>query len=239
MDALWSNFVDFLSNKYFLLTISFGFFFAATKLRKRTGWVLLNPLLVTTFLLIFYLKVTGVSYDAYQESGKLIDFWLKPTIVAMGVPIYLQLKSIRKQLVPIIASQLVGCLVGIVSATLVSMWMGAPNDVVISLAAKSVTTPIAMEVTQSVGGISSLTAVVVVFSGLLGAVFGFKWLALSGVDMPISQGIAIGTASHALGTSAAIERSRNYGAYASMGLMLNGIFTALLTPTILRWMGLM
>lgn len=229
--------MEFLENKYLLLALTFGAFALFKELQKRTGWVLLNPILLTIALLILFLKLTGISYETYQEGGQLIEFWLKPAVVALGVPLYLQLEMIKKQLLPILLSQLVGCLVGIVSVVLVAKLLGATPDVICSLAPKSVTTPIAMEVSNTTGGIPSLTAAVVVLVGLFGAVFGFKILTLGRVKSPIAQGLSMGTASHAIGTSASMEISRKYGAYASLGLTLNGILTALLTPTILRLLG--
>lgn len=229
--------MEFLENKYLLLALTFGAFALFKELQRRTGWVLLNPILLTIALLILFLKLTGISYETYQAGGQLIEFWLKPAVVALGVPLYLQLEMIKKQLLPILLSQLVGCLVGIVSVVLVAKLLGATPDVICSLAPKSVTTPIAMEVSNTIGGIPSLTAAVVVLVGLFGAVFGFKILTLGKVKSPIAQGLSMGTASHAIGTSAAMEISRKYGAYASLGLTLNGILTALLTPTILRLLG--
>ena len=229
--------MEFLGNKYLLLALTFGAFALFKELQRRTGWVLLNPILLTIALLILFLKLTGISYETYQEGGQLIEFWLKPAVVALGVPLYLQLEMIKKQLLPILLSQLVGCLVGIVSVVLVAKLLGATPDVICSLAPKSVTTPIAMEVSNTIGGIPSLTAAVVVLVGLFGAVFGFKILTLGRVKSPIAQGLSMGTASHAIGTSASMEISRKYGAYASLGLTLNGILTALLTPTILRLLG--
>ena len=229
--------MEFLENKYLLLALTFGAFALFKELQRRTGWVLLNPILLTIASLILFLKLTGISYETYQEGGQLIEFWLKPAVVALGVPFYLQLEMIKKQLLPILLSQLVGCLVGIVSVVLVAKLLGATPDVICSLAPKSVTTPIAMEVSNTTGGIPSLTAAVVVLVGLFGAVFGFKILTLGRVKSPIAQGLSMGTASHAIGTSAAMEVSRKYGAYASLGLTLNGILTALLTPTILRLLG--
>ena len=229
--------MEFLENKYLLLALTFGAFALFKELQRRTGWVLLNPILLTIALLILFLKLTGISYETYQAGGQLIEFWLKPAVVALGVPLYLQLEMIKKQLLPILLSQLVGCLVGIVSVVLVAKLLGATPDVICSLAPKSVTTPIAMEVSNTTGGIPSLTAAVVVLVGLFGAVFGFKILTLGRVKSPIAQGLSMGTASHAIGTSASMEISRKYGAYASLGLTLNGILTALLTPTILRLLG--
>lgn len=229
--------MEFLENKYLLLALTFGAFALFKELQRRTGWVLLNPILLTIASLILFLKLTGISYETYQAGGQLIEFWLKPAVVALGVPLYLQLEMIKKQLLPILLSQLVGCLVGIVSVVLVAKLLGATPDVICSLAPKSVTTPIAMEVSNTTGGIPSLTAAVVVMVGLFGAVFGFKILTLGRVKSPIAQGLSMGTASHAIGTSAAMEVSRKYGAYASLGLTLNGILTALLTPAILRLLG--
>ena len=230
--------MEFLENKYLLLTLTFGAFALFKALQKRTGWVLLNPILLTMFTVILFLKLTGISYETYQEGGKLIEFWLKPAIVALGVPLYLQLEMIKKQWLPILLSQLVGCLVGLVSVILIAKGLGATPEVICSLAPKSVTTPIAMEVSEATGGIPSLSAAVVILVGLFGAVLGFKVMDFGHIKSPIAQGLSMGTASHAIGTSAAMDVSKKYGAYASLGLTLNGIFTALLTPTVLRLLGI-
>lgn len=230
--------MDFLENDFFLIALTFGVFYAAKRLQAITGWVVLNPILVAILVLIGFLKLTGLTYAHYSESASIIDFWLKPAIVALGVPLYLQLKNIRRQLIPLLVSQLVGCLVGIVSVVFTAKWLGASNEVIVSLAPKSVTTPIAMEVTQSMGGIPSLTAAIVVLVGLFGAVFGFKLLQVGRVKSPIAQGLSMGTASHAVGTSRAMEYGNKYGAFASLGLILNGLLTALFTPLLLRLMGI-
>lgn len=227
------------TNQYFLLALTFGIYAGARLLQKRTGWILINPILVSIALIILFLIGFNIPYETYQESGKMIEFWLKPAVVALGVPLYLQLSQIKKQLVPILLSQMVGCVVGIISVVITAQLLGASHVVVISLAAKSVTTPIAMEVTQAVGGIPSLTAAIVVITGLIGAVTGFKVMTVGRVNNPMARGLSLGAASHALGTSAAMERDPFVGAYASLGLTLNGILTALLTPSVLelvfRW----
>ena len=230
--------MEFFENKFLLLAVTFGFFMVSKIIQNRTGWVLLNPILLAIAALICFLQLTGVSYETYQEAGSLVEFWLRPAVVALGVPLYLQLKMIRKQLMPIILSQLAGCFVGLVSVTIIAKVLGASPEVIMSLAPKSVTTPIAMEVSSAVGGIPSLTAAVVIVVGLFGATCGFKVLQVGRVGSPIAQGLSMGTASHAVGTSRAMEISSKYGAYASLGLTLNGILTALLTPTILRLLGL-
>ena len=142
--------MDFFTNKFFLLAITFGFYFLSKVIQKKTGWLVLNPILLAIALLICFLRCTDISYETYSEAGSLVEFWLKPAVVALGVPLYLQLKMIRKQLLPILISQLAGCIVGLVAVTIIAKLMGATPEVIMSLAPKSVTTPIAMEVSDSV-----------------------------------------------------------------------------------------
>lgn len=229
--------MEIMSNPIILLAITFGIYYVARQIQKWTGWVVLNPILITIAALIALLQLTGISYETYEQGGQYIDFWLKPAIVALGVPLYQNLGQIRRQLLPILMSQLVGCLVGLVSVTLIASALGASHEVIVSLAPKSVTTPIAMEVCKTSGGIPSLTAAIVVIVGLFGAVFGFKILEVWHVHNPFSQGISMGTAAHAVGTSRAMEKGETYGAYSSLGLILNGVLTALLTPFVLKLLG--
>lgn len=175
--------MEFLESNIFLIALTFLVFWGARKLQQRTGWVALNPILVTIFVLIAYLKVTGISFETYNESGRMIEFWLKPAIVALGVPLYTQLKAIRRQLLPILLSQLAGCVAGIISVVLVAKAMGASTAVIISMAPKSVTTPIAMEVVAPLGGIPSLTAAIVICVGL----FGRNMRLQSAADRPCEQ----------------------------------------------------
>lgn len=231
--------MNYLENNFFLLAVTFGVFFLSKLLQKKTGIMLLNPILITIAVLIIFLKMAHIEYSTYNEAGHLIEFWLKPAVVALGVPLYLQLETIKKQILPIILSQLAGCVVGVVSVVLIAKLMGASNEIIYSLAPKSVTTPIAMEVAKSLGGIPSLTAAVVVCVGLLGGILGFRMMRLTGVQSPMAQGLSMGAAAHAVGTSAAMDVSRKYGAFASLALTLNGIFTALFTPTLLDLLGML
>ncbi len=203
--------IDYFSNQFFLIALTFGVYFFGKLLRKWTGWVIMNPILITIVVLIAFLKLTGISYETYNEGGHLIEFWLRPAVVALGVPLYLQLGTIRKQLVPILLSELAGCVVGILSVVYIAKEMGATPDVIRSLAPKSVTTPIAMEVTKAVGGIPSLTAAVVVCVGLMCAVCGYKTMGFARVKSPVAQGLSMGTAAHALGTATSMDVSRVHG----------------------------
>lgn len=225
---------DIISSEYFMLALTFGVFYAAKTLQRRLGWVLFNPILIAIAIIIVFLLAMDIPYETYHEGAKLIEFWLKPAVVALGVPLYLQLSSIKRQFLPILASQTMGCVAGIVSVVVIAKMLGASNAVIMSLASKSVTTPIAMEVTQALGGIPSLTAAIVVITGLIGAIIGFKTLSVGHVHNPMALGLSMGAASHAIGTTAAMDRDQFVGAYASLGLTLNGILTALLTPTVIE-----
>lgn len=229
--------MTFLENKYFLIALTFIVYAIATFIRRKSGIALLNPILLSIIALITFLCLNDISYDTYNQGGSLIDFWLKPAVVALGVPLYRQLETIRKQLIPLLLAELAGCIAGIVSVVLIADLLGATREVAISLASKSVTTPIAMEITTAIGGIPALTAAVVVCVGIFGGMAGFSVMRLSRVNSPIAQGLSIGTAAHAVGTSAAMDVGYRYGAFSSLGLTINGLLTAILTPTILQLLG--
>lgn len=229
--------MHFIENNIFLLALTFAVYLASRLLQRRTGLVFLNPILVSIVVIILFLSVGGVPYDTYSDSCKYIDFWLKPAVVALGVPLYRQLEAIKKQILPLLIAELTGCVVGIVSVVVLAELLGASHEVVMSLAPKAVTTPIAMEISSAVGGIPALTASVVICTGIFGGMAGFRILKMSHIKSPIASGISLGTAAHAVGTSAAMEKGYRYGAFSSLGLTLNGLFTALLSPFILHLMG--
>lgn len=224
--------IDFLENPLFLLALTFLIYYGAVLLQKRFNSALLNPVLITAILLIIYLLCLNITPARYEEAGKYIDFWLKPSIVALGVPLYLQLSKIKKQLVPLLVSQLVGSVVGIVSVCLLAKAFGLDNELIRSLVPKSVTTPIALEVSRMVQGAQPLTVMAVMITGFFGNIFGLMLLRWFQVKSPMGKGIALGTASHALGIMAAFNLSEKYAVYASLGMIFNGIFTAILAPPV-------
>lgn len=226
---------SFLENPLVLLGITFIVYYGVQMLQKRYKSVFLNPVLLAVSILIGYLLVFNISYDTYKEAGIYIEFWLKPSIVALGVPLYLQLSKIKKQLIPLIVSEFIGSLIGIISVTYIAKMFGASNEILKSLAPKSVTTPIALEISNTLGGISSLTVAAVIVTGILGAILGFKVLQFSQVKSPMGRGISLGTASHALGIMAAFNLSEKHAIYASLGMIFNGVFTAILAPIIMPY----
>ena len=212
--------MEYINNPYFLLALTFVVYGSAQLIQRRTRFSLFNPILVTIALIIVFLMAYDIPYDTYNQYGRYIEFWLKPAVVALAVPLYKQLSTVKKQLLPITLSALGGCISGIISVVWVADVCGASHDVVMSL-----------------GGIPSLTAAVVVSVGIFGGIVGFGVMRWSRVHSPIAQGLSMGTAAHAVGSSRAFGISDRYGAFASLGLTLNGIFTAILTPSILHIVG--
>ena len=208
-------------NQVVLLGITFIFYYGVLLLQKKYNSVFLNPVLITVLVLVSYLIIFGISPEKYEEAGQYIDFWLKPSIVALGVPLYLQLSKIKS-------------LVGIITVCLTAKWLGLSNDIAISLAPKSVTTPIALEVSRVLHGIEPITVMAVMTTGFLGNIFGITFLNWFRIKSPMAKGISLGTASHALGIMAAFNLSEKYAVYASLGMIFNGIFTAVLAPTVVH-----
>ncbi len=228
---------QFLHNDILFVALTITVFWGAQLLQRRLGWIFLNPILLAMAVIILVLKIGNISYDAYEGGGRYISFFLKPAIVALAIPLYRQLEQIKKQAIPILVSQLVACVSGVFSVVFIACLLGATPEVFISLSPKSATTPIAIEVSRILNGIPALTAVIVILTGIFGAIFGLGFLKLIRVRSRIAQGLALGAASHAVGTARAMEKTSRLGAYSSLGLILNGTLTGLLTPWLLQLMG--
>lgn len=217
-----------IRGELFLITLTFILFWFFTWVQKKTRVTLFNPMIFTIASLIVFLKLTGITFEQYYSSGRMIEFWLKPAIVALALPLYNELKHIRNQFLPLFIAELTGCVVGIVAVVLIAHWMGASEDVIRSLAPKSVSTPIALEIPRQIGGIPALTSAIVVVVGMIGAVIGLKMMSWGNVKAPVAKSLSMGTAAHVMGTSRISEYGDRYGAYATLGLIINGILTAFL-----------
>ncbi|MDE6218275.1 MAG: LrgB family protein [Muribaculaceae bacterium] len=225
---------QFISSEIFMVTVTFLLFWLFTLLQKRTRISLLNPMVLTITSLILFLRFSGISFEKYYESGHLIEFWLKPAIVALALPLYSELKHIRRQLMPLLLAELAGCIVGIVSVVVIAALLGASEDVVRSLAPKSVSTPIAIEISRQIGGIPALTSAIVVVVGMIGAMTGLRMMTWGNVKSPVSRSLSMGTAAHVMGTNRVSDYGERFGAYATLGLIINGVLTAVLSNPIVE-----
>ncbi|WP_435952891.1 CidB/LrgB family autolysis modulator [Dryocola sp. BD626] len=205
-------------------------FFGARRLGARFKSPLLNPLLVSMVVIIPILIFTGVSYTSYFKGSEVLNDLLQPAVVALAFPLYEQLHQIRARWKSIITICFIGSMVAMISGTAIALYMGATPEIAASVLPKSVTTPIAMAVGGSIGGIPAISAVCVIFVGILGAVFGHSLLNLMRISTKASRGLAMGTASHALGTARCAELDFQEGAFSSLALVICGIMTSLIAP---------
>ena len=202
--------------------------------RRSGGHPLLNPVMIAVLLLSGILLASGTDYDIYFEGAQFVHFLLGPATVALAIPLYNQFRAIRKSAAALLASLALGSLSAAGSAGLIAWWMGAGADLIASLAPKSATTPIAMGVAEQLGGLPSLTAALVIMTGILGAAFGPWLLDLVRVRDEAARGLALGVASHGIGAARALQSSETAGAFAGVAIGVNGLLTAALAPLIWR-----
>jgi len=205
---------------------------AARTAYDRTRLAVLNPAIVSMAAVIVILLATRTPYAQYERGGRVIGFWLGPAVVALGVPLALQLERVRRNLSAISLALLAGATTGILVAVLVAHLMGASPIIVRSLAPRSITTPIAIAVTARLGGIPALSAVVSIVSGAVGGFVGVWLLRVSGVRSPLATGLALGAAAHGLGTARAAEEGEVERGSAGLAMGVMGILTALLAPLV-------
>jgi predicted murein hydrolase (TIGR00659 family) len=198
---------------------------------------LANPVAIAVALLVFLLWLTNTPYATYFEGAQFVHFLLGPATVALAVPLYANLDVLRRNLVPLAGALMAGSLVAVVSALGIGWALGASRESLLSLAPKSVTTPIAMGIAEKLGGLPSLTAALVVATGILGAVLARSILDLLRIEDHAVRGFAVGVAAHGIGTARAFQVSETMGAFAGLAMGLNGLLTAFLFPLLVRLWG--
>ena len=218
------------------LTVTLVVYQAAYWLYKRAGFhPLANPVAISIAVLVIVLKVSETPYQTYFDGAQFVHFLLGPATVALAIPLFAQLDKLRRAWLPILGGLAVGSLTAIVSAVGIAWMLGASPVTLISLAPKSVTTPIAMGIAERLGGLPSLTAVLVVSTGIVGAVSAKYVLDALRIRDHAVRGFSVGVAAHGIGTARAFQLSEEAGAFAGLGMGLNGLATALIFP-ILVWL---
>lgn len=217
------------------LTLTLVAYQAGIWLYRRAGLnPLVNPVLIAVLVIVGVLVLTGTPYQTYFDGAQFVHFLLGPATVALAIPLYRQLETVRRSALAILASILAGSLTASAAAIGVAWLGGASRDAIISIAPKSVTAPVAMGISEQLGGLPSLTAVLVIVTGVLGAMIGPKLLDILRIRDWAARGLAIGTASHGIGTARAMQVSEVAGAFAGLAMGLNALATAILLPTLWR-----
>ncbi len=213
------------------LTLTLVVYQAAYWIYRRAGFhPLLNPVAISIAVLVTLLRLTGTPYETYFGGAQFVHFLLGPATVALAVPLHAQLGKLKRTAWPVCGALLAGAVTALVSAVGIAWALGASDVTLLSIAPKSVTTPIAMGLVERLGGLPSLTAVLVVCTGIIGAVGGKYVLdALRITDQSV-RGFALGTAAHGIGTARAFQESDEAGAFSGLAMGLGGLVTAVLFP---------
>jgi predicted murein hydrolase (TIGR00659 family) len=197
---------------------------------EKTRWIFLQPVLVSMLLVVGVLLSCGLTYAEYRKSTEIMNILLGPATVALAVPLYLNLRRIRQLFWPTFTTLVVGGVFATGICLLLGWWFGAEHMILMTLAPKSVTSPIAMLVAEQIGGVAALAAVFVLITGVIGAIFGPALLTRLGVRSPEARGMALGLTAHAVGTSVALQESEECGAFAALAMSLMGVATAVFLP---------
>ncbi|MEZ8104104.1 LrgB family protein [Vibrio cortegadensis] len=213
------------------LLVTIAVFLFARWLSIKSNNPIMNPLLISIAIIIPLLTFLKVPFETYYADNEWISFLLQPAVVALAYPLYEQLPQIRANWRIIMLACGVGSVLSMLSATLIAVYFSADMTLIASLLGKSVTTPIAMEVSSHLGGEPAIAAILVLIVGLFGAIAAYPIYSLLNITHPIAKGLTMGTVSHALGTATCAETDPKDAAFSSLALVLCGVITSILAPS--------
>jgi predicted murein hydrolase (TIGR00659 family) len=226
MEALVSELTT--QSLYFGVVITLSCYFLSVKIKKKFNYVLLNPLLISMLLIIGILKLLNISYDTYNSGAKYITYFLTPATICLAVPLYQQMTLLRKHITAILVAIAAGVLSNMTLILGLSIFFKMNHQMYVTMLPKSITTAIAIGLSEELGGIPTITIAAIIITGLLGNIFaeiickGFR------ITEPIAVGLAIGNSAHALGTAKAIEIGEIEGAMSGLAIVISGVMTVTL-----------
>ena len=227
----WAESVEWLRTSPLLgITVTVGSYAIGRWLHRRTGSQLAQPALVAIILVALFLWVFDVDYADYLIGGAYVGFWLGPATVALAIPLHREWGHVRRHAIPVGVGIVVGAFVSVVSAVLLVQWSGGDELIQRSMAPKAATTPVSIALAQTLHAQPALTAVVTIVAGITGAVAAPAVLRLARVRDEVARGLAIGAASHGLGTARALQESPREGAFAALSMGLSALATSLIVP---------
>lgn len=222
------------------LTITLVAYSLAYRLYLRSGSnPLLNPVVTSVTALILFLLATDTSYDDYFDGAQFVHFLLGPATVALAIPLYQQFNKLKQVWLPVTVALVTGVVVGAFSSVTIARLLGASLETQLSLAPKSVTAPVGMAISEQIGGLPSLTAALVVVTGIIGAVIGSKLFDLMGIRDDSVKGIAMGMTSHGIGTARAFQVSAQMGAFSGLAMALSAFLYSVFLPWLLSITGVL
>lgn len=222
----------------FGVLLSLIVYFLSIQIVEKVNHPLITPVIVSIALCLSFLKLLNIPVPMYQKGGDIITFFLGPMTIALSIPLYKQMHNLKKYFFPIIIGIGVGATTAILSTTFMAKIFGLDKSIIMSLAPKSTTAAIAIDISTAFGGNPALTIVLVTLAGLIGMTIGRSILKIFKISHPTAKGVALGTGSHALGTKLALEMGEEEGAMASLSIGTAGIITSLILPLILKILSL-
>ncbi len=213
------------SSVYLGVFISLASYALGVWLKRKTGWALMNPLFLSIVLVIAFLLALGIDYETYNQGAHIISYMLTPATICLAVPLYQQLEQLKRNLKAVLAGVTAGVLSSLVCILLLAILFHLDHTSYVTLLPKSITTAIGIGVSEELGGYVSVTVVVIVITGVMGNIFAESFLRLIHVEEPIAKGIAIGSASHAVGTAKAMEMGELEGSMSGLSIVVCGIMT--------------
>lgn len=222
---------DIISESVFFgVLLSLSAYWAGLWLRRKTGWSMMNPLLVSIVIVVCVLLFTGTEYENFKKGTELISYLLTPATVCLAVPLYQQLELLKRNWKAVTAGILSGVLSSMLCILAFALIFRFDHQTYVTFLPKSITTAIGIGVSEELGGYISISVVSIVITGIIGNIFAEKFLKLLKINEPIAKGIAIGSSSHAIGTTKAMEMGAVEGAMGSLSIVVSGIMTVFLAP---------
>lgn len=218
-----------------MILLTLAAFVLSLYLYKKTKLKILHPLLPSVILIIAILNICDIDYDKYNNGVFIIDFMLGPSVVALGLGLYEQRQHIKQNWLSMLTAIIVGSVVGVISIAGIALLMNPGMELTMTLFPKSVTSPIAIDISRELGGIPSLSAVIVIAVGIFGGLVGPFVLKALGITSKVAKGLALGTSSHGIGTAVAIEMGAVEGAISGLAIGLMGLATAIVAPVV-KWL---
>lgn len=219
---------ELFASPFFGIALSILAFWVGVRIQKKTGLVVCNPLLIGIVLVVGVLLLFRIPYESYHQGGEIINMFLAPATACLAVAIYGKIRILKENWLPILVGCVVGSAASMGSILLLCRLFGLDAAMTASLLPKSVTTPIAIELSAQAGGVPAFTVAAVIFTGILGAILAPLLVKLFRVEDPVARGVAIGTSSHAIGTTKALEMGQLEGAMSGISIGVAGIATVLI-----------
>lgn len=228
---------EFFNNSLFAgVVLSLGSYFAGVFLKKKLKKSFINPLLISIIVSIIVLVVFNIDYQVFNQSAKYLSWFLTPATICLAIPLYERFELLKRNAAAVIISLLAGVVTSLVTVFILSKVFDLNHAEYVTLLPKSITTAIGMGVSEELGGYVTITVAVIITTGVLGNMFGELICRVFRIKEPISKGLALGCASHAIGTAKAMELGETEGAMSSLAIAVSGIFTVILAPVFATFM---